>query len=94
MYSRERFLRNDFLGTTGQICNGVYIGQEPELAAFPSPAPSLLHRLPFSSACHSPAPTILQHLPFSSADLRPAKTYPSRSAQAGLEVPSESYPNA
>jgi hypothetical protein len=44
--------------------------------------------------CHSPAPIILQYLPFSSAGLRPAKTYPSRSAQAGLEVPSESYPNA
>jgi hypothetical protein len=48
--------------------------QEPELAAFPfpSPAPFLLQRLPFSSDYHSPAPTNLQRLPFSSDYHSPA----------------------
>jgi hypothetical protein len=43
MYSRERFLRNDFLETTGQICNGVYIwtGARISSLSFSSPFSSL-----------------------------------------------------
>src|SRR5271156_3673562 len=64
--SRERFLRNDFLGITRQIRNGVHIWTGARISSlsfsspFPSPAPAILQRLPFSSDYHSPAPTILR----------------------------------